>query len=112
MIEKHLPRERGTVVLHWFTGSRSDARRAVSLGCYFSVNAEMTRSERGRALIAELPSDRILTETDGPFTQVDGRPAEPQDTHGAVEAVAKIRESSAEAMGTTVVANLQSLLRR
>ena len=54
MIEAHLPRDRGKVVLHWFTGSRAEARRAAALGCYFSVNAEMARGERGRALIAEL----------------------------------------------------------
>ena len=56
MVEQHLPQDRGVVVLHWFTGSRSDARRAETLGCYFSVNAEMMRSERGRQLVAELPS--------------------------------------------------------
>jgi TatD DNase family protein len=42
MIEQYLPRDRGTVVLHWFTGSKSEARRAATLGCYFSVNAELT----------------------------------------------------------------------
>jgi len=53
--------------MHWFTGSKSEARQAAALGCYFSVNAEMTRSDRGRALLANLPIDRILTETDGPL---------------------------------------------
>ena len=69
MVEQYLPQDRGAVVLHWFTGSRAEARRAGALGCYFSVNAEMMRTERGRNLIADLPADRILTETDGPFTQ-------------------------------------------
>ncbi|MFG3594521.1 TatD family hydrolase [Bradyrhizobium sp. RDI18] len=41
-------------------------QRAAALGCYFSVNAEMTRSDRGRILVTEMPLDRILTETDGP----------------------------------------------
>ena len=83
MLEQYLPQERGTVVLHWFTGSKSEARRAEMLGCYFSVNAEMTRSDRGRSLVSDLPIDRILTETDGPFTQVDGRPSEPADVKAA-----------------------------
>ena len=68
MVEAYLPRNRGTVVLHWFTGSKSEARRATNLGCYFSVNLEMLRSDRGRALISDLQMDRMLTETDGPFT--------------------------------------------
>src|ERR1019366_3356819 len=70
-IESHLPSERGTVVLHWFTGSKSDARRAVDLGCYFSINAMMMKNERGRDLVRSLPRERLLTETDAPFTQVD-----------------------------------------
>jgi TatD DNase family protein len=69
MIERYLPQDRGAVVLHWFTGSKSDARRPATLGCYFSLNAEMTRSDRGRALVTELPIDRILTETDGPSSR-------------------------------------------
>lgn len=41
MIETHLPPSRGRVVLHWFNGTAAEIRRAVDLGCYFSVNAEM-----------------------------------------------------------------------
>jgi len=37
----------------------------------------MTRSDRGRSLVSDLPIDRILTETDGPFTQVVVVPASP-----------------------------------
>ena len=52
MIERHLPQERGVAILHWFTGSRSEARRAAALGCYFSVNRQMmesrSRSSAGR----------------------------------------------------------------
>lgn len=111
MIERHLPRNRGIVVLHWFTGSKAEAQRAGSLGCYFSINAEMTRSERGRALVAELPMDRLLTETDGPFTQIDGRPSEPTDTRKAIEAIAHARALDTSVIDKAVRANLQTLLR-
>lgn len=110
MIEEYLPQGRGKVVLHWFTGSRSEARRATSLGCYFSVNAEMARNERGRTLIADLPLERVLTETDGPFTQVQGRPARPADVHVAVEAIATLRKTVPAAIGDAVHANLKALL--
>ncbi|WP_232916157.1 TatD family hydrolase [Pseudomonas viridiflava] len=43
-IERCLPPDRGKVVLHWFTVSISEARRALDLGCYFSVNVEMLKS--------------------------------------------------------------------
>lgn len=110
MLEGHLPPDRGRVVLHWFTGSRSEARRAAELGCYFSVNAEMARSERGRTLLAELPLERLLTETDGPFTQIAGRPAEPRDAAAAIAAIASTRGLTAEELTRAVLHNLQALL--
>ena len=110
MIEAYLPQRRGKVVLHWFTGSRAEARRAAALGCYFSINAEMARSERGRALIADLPLDRLLTETDGPFTETDGRPSQPSDVLAAVRAIAVLRGGSPNAIGDAIRANLKGLL--
>jgi TatD DNase family protein len=91
MIERHFPPDRGVVVLHWFTGTRAEARRAEALACYFSVNAEMLRSDRGRALVADLPIARILTETDGPFTTMDNQPAEPTIVGATVGAIARVR---------------------
>ncbi|KDR86535.1 hypothetical protein L905_11800 [Agrobacterium sp. TS43] len=110
MIEAYLPRERGSVVLHWFTGSNSDARRAAALGCYFSINAEMMRTDRGRELVGSLPPDRLLTETDGPFTQQDGRPAEPSDVGLVASAVANLLGLSPDAMAKVIVSNLRTLL--
>jgi len=111
MIEQYLPRDRGVVVLHWFTGSKSEARRAAALGCYFSVNVEMTRSDRGCALIADLPMGRILPETDGPFTRINGRPTEPPDIWGAVDAIGRIRNVPVGEIASAVQANLQALVR-
>ena len=110
MVKRYYPKNRGAVVLHWFTGSKRDARRAVALGCYFSVNGEMTRSEKGRALIAELPSDRILTETDGPFTEIAGQPAEPASVQTTIGAIARVRNVAADAIQDTVRTNLRALL--
>lgn len=110
MIEMYLPRDRGGVVLHWFTGSKSEAKRAAALGCYFSVNAEMTRSNRGRALIVDLPMNRILTETDGPFARIDGHPAEPLDIRVTTDMIARVRLVPAHEIARTVQTNLQALL--
>lgn len=64
----------GNIVLHWFTGSLVEAQKAVSLGCFFSINYAMLQSDRGRKLIASLPINRILTESDGPFIEFNGQP--------------------------------------
>jgi TatD DNase family protein len=109
-IETHLPSSRGRVVLHWFTGSAAEARRAVDLGCYFSVNAEMLCNERAKCVIANLPIDRILTETDGPFTRTRDRPASPADVAIAVDLLTDLRRSDRAAIGSQVMKNLRTLL--
>jgi TatD DNase family protein len=62
----------GPAVLHWFSGSVSDLKRAIDLGCWFSVGLPMVTGARGRELISRMPRDRILTESDGPFVQERG----------------------------------------
>lgn len=110
LIEAHFPAKRGIVVLHWFTGSPSEARRAVGLGCYFSVNAAMGKTERGRALVATLPTESIITETDGPFTTIDGRPTQPSDVRLAVGMIAQVKGISNQTAAGVVRENLKRLL--
>jgi TatD DNase family protein len=91
MVEKHVSFGRARIVLHWFTGSLSEAKRAVDLGCYFSVNAQMAASERTGKVVASLPDDRILTETDGPFAKTFGEPSRPKHARESVQAIARLR---------------------
>ncbi|WP_122677828.1 MULTISPECIES: Qat anti-phage system TatD family nuclease QatD [Pseudomonas] len=110
-IERCLPPDRGKVVLHWFTGSISEARRALDLGCYFSVNVEMLKSTKHRALVESLPLERLLTETDGPFVQAGDRPLTPLDVKDAVQGIAALRGLDAATVGAQIVRNLGTLLR-
>lgn len=110
MIEKHLPAARGRVVLHWFTGTVSEIRRAVDLGCYFSVNSEMLANERHATTNRAFPLNRVLTETDGPFTRTGARPAEPGDVWRAVEGLAALHGLDATDMGRWIGGNLKTLL--
>jgi TatD DNase family protein len=110
LIQGNLPTGRGQVVLHWFTGSKSEARRAAELGCYFSVNTAMLRNERGRELVSALPIDRILTETDAPFTKTDQRPSRPSDVTGVVTELAMLHGRMPEDLRDTIAQNLRVLL--
>ena len=110
MIEKYLPPTRGRVVLHWFTGTAAEIRRAVDLGCYFSVNAEMLGNEKRTGVNRAFPLDRVLTETDGPFTRTDARPAEPVDVWRAVEGLATLHGLEAVDVGHRIRENLKALL--
>ena len=83
---------------------------AVALGCYFSVNGEMLRSPKHRQLVAGLPADRLLTETDGPFVEVEGRSMRPRDVAQTVAELAVLRGGSVEAMEGAILDNLRTLL--
>ena len=50
------------------------------LGCWFSVNPNMCFTAAGKKVIGCIPLDRMLPETDAPFTQKDGVPYMPWDT--------------------------------
>ncbi|NTV02987.1 MAG: TatD family hydrolase [Chlorobiaceae bacterium] len=110
MIESHFPQDRGFVVLHWFTGTKSEARRAAALGCYFSVNAEMIRSDRGQALVSELPLSRIITETDGPFTKIDNKLAEPASIQTTIDAIAHVRKAPNDLIAKAILCNFRALI--
>jgi TatD DNase family protein len=103
MIEALLPHDRGVVVFHWFSGTPAQARRAVDLGCYFSINAPMLYSGRNEALIR-------LTETDGPFTRNGDKPARPKDIAQTIDALSKLRGIPRYDMATQILNNLKYLL--
>jgi len=105
MIEKYLPSDRSKFVMHWFTGSEADAKRALSRGAFFSINADMLRSSRGRNIVMRLPLDSILTETDGPFGLVEGRPARPTDVVRIVDQLAQLRSMPTPDLAATLVTN-------
>lgn len=84
------PAFRGTVILHWFSGTAGELDRAAANGLFFSVNPAMTLSRSGQALIARMPRGRVLTETDGPFVEVGGQPARPPQTAGVIDHLARV----------------------
>jgi TatD DNase family protein len=109
-LQAHLPPGRGRVILHWFTGTAAEALRAVDLGCFFSINAQMLHSPKHRDLVAKLPADRLLTETDGPFVQLEGRAIRPRDVAATVRELAVIRGVTELEMQRTILENLSSLV--
>lgn len=102
--------EAGVPILHWFSGSQRELSRAIALGCWFSVGPAMLASQKGRSLTTRMPRERILTETDGPFANVDGRPAQPWDAERAVDQLASLWNTSPEEACAQVSRNLTTLV--
>jgi TatD DNase family protein len=100
----------GTPILHWFSGSLSELKRAIALGCWFSVGPAMLENERGRKLVSHMPRHRILTESDGPFAQLNGVAAMPWHVERAIEGLTPIWMLSGEQVEQTIDENLKELL--
>lgn len=100
----------GLPVLHWFSGSRRELQRAIAMGCWFSVGPAMLASEKGRTHLAEMPLDRVLPETDGPFAQRGGKPLMPWEASDIAASVRAMTGSSVAQVLGTFRANLSRLL--
>ncbi len=95
----------GTVILHWYSGALRDLRRAIDAGFYFSVNTAMVRSEQGQRIIREIPLDRLLTETDGPFAKHEGEPATPAAIPCVLDGLATLWDRTADEIRHSVCCN-------
>lgn len=54
-------------IFHWYSGSLSTLRNIINSGFFFSINSAMIKSENGGKIIAEIPKELVLTETDYPY---------------------------------------------
>jgi TatD DNase family protein len=69
LIKKSEVYKNNVCVLHWFSGSLQQMDQAVEIGCFFSINPQMLTTKSGVDIISEIPKDRIIIETDMPFTK-------------------------------------------
>lgn len=99
----------GIPILHWFSGSRGQLRQAIEQDCWFSCGPAMLRSAKGRAIAKEIPHERMLTETDGPFAFVGSRPLQPIDSWLAVESLCEIWEKDLKEVVAVLHNNLKDL---
>ena len=89
------------LLLHCYTSGAELARRAAALGAYFSVSgiATFKAAEEVRAVIADMPADRIIVETDCPYlapVPMRGRRNEPAFLPHVLAKLAEIRGWSLE----------------
>ena len=69
ILEEERAFERTRVLFHCYSGSAEMARQLLKKGCYFSVSGSVTygNNKKAEAVLAEIPLDHMMAETDAPF---------------------------------------------
>lgn len=103
-------RRPSAVVWHAFEGNKTHASRAVGLGSVFGLGGLLTRAggDQLRQVVRELPSDRILLETDSPYllpTRGARGDNEPANLPLIAQVVAEARGESASQVVQTATEN-------
>lgn len=107
VLEKHSVDRRG--VLHCFSGTLSDAKKAVDMGYMLGIGGVVTFKKNELAkIVAELPLQNILLETDAPYlapTPYRGKRNESAYVLNVAQMVAEIKNTSLEHVAETTLQN-------
>lgn len=109
--EKLLPQ---AGILHFFTGTSEDANNLLELGFSCTFGGLITFNRSFDEIIASIPNDRILAETDAPWVAPlsrRGHVNEPSYIPEVIAWLAKIKGISQEKMEKIILENTRSLFR-
>ncbi|RCR67018.1 Qat anti-phage system TatD family nuclease QatD [Larkinella punicea] len=98
------------IIMHWFSGNHHELKAAIEAGFYFSVNHRMLLSNKGKQLATLIPIDKLVTETDAPFTldeQISSRILSLKTT---VSVISQIWNKDYEYIKETIWGNFKFLL--
>ena len=100
------------VIIHWYSGPLDVFEEMASRGFYFTVGSEVLRSKHIQDIAREVRLDRLLTESDNPGgpKSITGKPGRPKIIESVVEALARLRGLTVEALEGVIRRNLVRLL--
>ena len=102
------------LVLHSFSGDQAMAEEALDLGFYIGLSGPVTfkNAKNLPDIVAALPAERLLVETDAPFLSPHpfrGKRNEPVRVQLIAERVAEFQQQSIEAMNHQLTENTRRL---
>ena len=100
----------GVPILHWFTGTPVELKRAIDMGCWFSVGPAMLSTIKGRNLVSMMPKGCIVTETDGPFAKLSGKQLFPWDVEVSIGQISRIWKCDEQEVEEILTNNFKQLL--
>ncbi len=104
-------------VLHCFTGGRLLAEAALDLGFYISISGIVTfrNADDLRAIVRDVPLDRLLVETDAPYlapVPYRGKRNEPAFVAATASVVAELKGIESEALAAATTENFFRLFEK
>jgi TatD DNase family protein len=115
MLEQAAPFPAGGII-HCFSGTEVDCGRALDLGFHVSIPGTVTykKNEALRSVVASIPAERLLLETDCPFLTPEplrGKDNEPAYIEHTARRVAEVRQTSFEEICRTTTENALRVFR-
>ncbi len=104
-------------VLHCFAGDMAMARAVLDEGFYLGVDGPITykKNQEYQQMVAQLPLDRLLVETDAPFLTPHpyrGKRNEPAYVRYVAEEIARLHNTTLDRVAAQTTANAKTLFRR
>jgi len=115
VLEKSAPFPAGGV-MHCFSGDSEFARQILELGLYISIPGVVTfkKAEILHAAVRELPLEKLILETDGPFLAPEprrGKRNEPALILFTAKRVAELKGMDLDSVARTTTRNAEKLFR-
>ena len=116
LLKAHGPKQRKGVV-HCFSGTRQEMFKYLDLGYFIGITGILTIKKRGaylRSIVADIPEDRILIETDAPYLtpapqKNKVRRNEPAFVKSVLLKLAEIRKTDPEKLARAIFDNTNRL---
>lgn len=117
ILEEEMARGPFTGVIHCFSSSRELAERALALGFHLGIGGILTfkRSEELRRIVADMPMERLLLETDAPYlapVPFRGKTNEPAYLVHTAEVLARVKGCDLAEVARATSDNFFRLFRR
>ena len=103
-------------IMHCFSADWATAKSALDMGMYisFSGNVTFKNNQQLRDVAAQVPTDRILIETDAPYlapVPYRGKRNEPTYVKHVAECIAEVKECSLESLAKASTDNAKSVFK-
>jgi TatD DNase family protein len=104
-------------LIHCFSSDARFAKFALDLGFYISLSGILTfpKSQQLREVVATIPSDRLLIETDSPYLSPKphrGKTCEPSFVVHTLECLAEVKNTTCLALGKQTTDNFFNLFKK